>query len=120
MTWASVARLDLLGSESALAVEECAVEPEEVDFSREKWAPCRSLEWGMQTRLRILDFAPLADARDDYLVISPLAAYSADWPTLSMQCLHKLAFAKQGCPEWLMRTAAAWYRWLERFDSRPP
>ena len=43
MTWASVARLDLLGSEYALAVEECAVEPEEADFSREKWAPCRSL-----------------------------------------------------------------------------
>ena len=44
MTWASVARLDLLGSEYALAVEECAVEPEEADFSQEKWAPCRSLE----------------------------------------------------------------------------
>jgi hypothetical protein len=54
MTWASVARLDLLGSEYALAVEECAVEPEAADFSQEKWAPCRSLESGMQTLLRIL------------------------------------------------------------------
>jgi hypothetical protein len=30
----------------------------------------------------------LADARDDYLVISPLAAYSADWPTLSLARLR--------------------------------
>ena len=57
-------------------------------------------EWSMQTLLRILDLAPLADAREDYLVISPLAAYSANWPTLSVQCLRKLAFAKQRCPEW--------------------
>jgi hypothetical protein len=40
---------------------------------------------GYADLLRILDLAPLADARDDYLVISPLAAYSADWPTLSMR-----------------------------------
>jgi hypothetical protein len=43
MTWASVAGLELLRSEYALAVEDCAVEPEEADFSQEEWAPGRSL-----------------------------------------------------------------------------
>jgi len=197
MTRASVAGLELLRSEYALAVEDCAVEPEEADFSLEEWSPGRSLvhhlcafywwgymplgkptllsrfyevtptplrrelleqighslqsaegeisevvsqrfreliewrieqlrnadvppnereeligyfrwlhaqkmppEWSMQALLRMLDFAPLADAQDDYFVISALAAYSADWPTLSVQCLHKLTFAKRGTPDW--------------------
>ena len=33
-------------------------------FREKSGAPCRSLEWGMQILLRILDLAPLADARD--------------------------------------------------------
>jgi hypothetical protein len=58
-------------------------------------------EWSMQALLCILDFVPLANARDDYFVIGALAAYSADWPTLSVQCLHKLTFAERGTPDWL-------------------
>jgi hypothetical protein len=57
-------------------------------------------EWSMQILVRILDFTPLADARNDYFVISALAAYSADWPTLSAQCLHKLIFAERPTPDW--------------------
>ena len=197
MTPAFVAGLELLRGEYALAVENCAVEPEGADSSREEFSPARSLvhhlcafywwgymplgeptllsrfyevaptrlrrellkhighslqstegeisevvsqrfreliewrieqlckadvppnereeligyfrwlhalkmppEWSMQTLLRILDFTPLADARSDYFVISALAAYSADWPALSVQCLHKLVFAERATPDW--------------------
>ncbi len=195
MTWPSVAGLELLQSEYALAVEACTIELEHTDSSREEMSPARSLvhhlcefylwgkmplseptlsrfyevasirlrqhllshigrrlrsakgpitedvsqrlreiiecrierlseadvlpnereelfgyfrwldaqkmppEWSMQTLLRILDLAPRRDARHDYFVIGALAAYSADWPALSVQCLHKLIFAERGTPD---------------------
>ena len=58
------------------------------------WVDSRRLddEWTAKTLQRVLTLHPLVGGGHDFMVIKPLADYSASYPEMAMDCFYKIVF----------------------------
>lgn len=66
------------------------------------WVDSRRLddEWTAKTLQRVLTLHPLVGGGHDFMVIKPLAQYSANYPEMAMDCLYRIVFAEKDTPYW--------------------
>ena len=51
-------------------------------------------DWTIKTLQRVLSLRPFVGDGHDFMVIKPLAKYSADYPEVAMDCFYKIVFPK--------------------------
>lgn len=66
------------------------------------WVDARRLDdaWTVKTLQRVLTLRPFVGDGHDFMVIKPLAQYSANYPEMAMDCLHRIVFAEKDTPYW--------------------
>jgi hypothetical protein len=57
-------------------------------------------DWTIKTLQRVLSLRPFVGDGHDFMVIKPLAKYSADYPEVAMDCFYKIVFAEKETPYW--------------------
>lgn len=66
------------------------------------WVDAQRLDaaWTVKTLQRVLSLHPFVEDGHDFMVIKPLADYSASYPEMAMDCLHRIVFAEKETPYW--------------------
>lgn len=61
------------------------------------WVDAQRLdaEWTMKTLQRVLSLHPFVEDGHDFMVIKPLADYSANYPEMAMECFYRIVFAEK-------------------------
>ena len=61
------------------------------------WVDAQRLDaaWMVKTLQRVLTLRPFVGDGHDFMVIKPLAAYSANYPEVAMDCFYKIVFPKK-------------------------
>jgi hypothetical protein len=61
------------------------------------WVDAQRLDaaWMVKTLQRVLTLRPFVGDGHDFMVIKPLAEYSANYPEVAMDCFHKIVFPKK-------------------------
>jgi len=66
------------------------------------WVDAQQLDaaWTVKTLQRVLTLRPFVGDGHDFMVIKPLAKYSANYPEVAMDCFYRIVFAEKETPYW--------------------